>query len=399
MGYILETYQMTSQRIYQRTHPWITFKADLTSAPPAFWILLGEARSKVEHIAGSHLKPQVAEDLHVLYLARGVHATTAIEGNTLTVEESTQLVQGRLELPESRQYLATEQRNIVTAIDAILDALMKGAPRKLTPELVLEFNRQALNGLELESDVVPGSIRGHSVVVARYRGAPAEDCEYLLGRLCDWLNGPEFEPRSPELRLPYAIIKAVLAHLYLAWIHPFGDGNGRTARLIEVHILLSAGVPTPAAHLLSNHYNQTRAEYYRQLERASQSGGDVLPFLIYAVGGLVDGLREQLAVIRRYEFDDRWEQFVYETFGPAESKVEQRRRRLVLAISRSSEPVPRARLMTLTTDLALAYGARGGRTLARDIPEILATGLIEETPEGCRARKELIRAFLPVTAE
>jgi hypothetical protein len=75
----------------------------------------------------------------------------------------------------------------------------------------------------------------------------------------------------------YAILKAMVAHLYLAWTHPFGDGNGRTARLIEFHILLSAGVPSPAAHLFSNHYNQTRAEYYRQLDRASKSGGH--PFL------------------------------------------------------------------------------------------------------------------------
>lgn len=56
----------------------------------------------------------------------------------------------------------------------------------------------------------------------------------------------------------YAIFKAVVAHLYLAWIHPVGDGNGRTARLVEFQILLSSGVPSPAAHLLSNHYNQTR---------------------------------------------------------------------------------------------------------------------------------------------
>ena len=56
-------------------------------------------------------------------------------------------------------------------------------------------------------------------------------------------------------------------------------------------ILVISGVPAPAAHLLSNHYNQTRSEYYRQLGRASQSGGDVLPFITYAVRGFVDGLR------------------------------------------------------------------------------------------------------------
>jgi hypothetical protein len=61
---------------------------------------------------------------------------------------------------------------------------------------------------------------------------------------------------------------------------------------------MSASIPSPAAHLLSNHYNLTRQEYYRQLDRASQSGGEILPFLGYALEGFVDGLRSQLSLIR-----------------------------------------------------------------------------------------------------
>ncbi len=68
---------------------------------------------------------------------------------------------------------------------------------------------------------------------------------------------------------------ASLAHLYLAWIRPFGDGNGRTARLCEYLVLVTSGAPTSAAHLISNHCNKTRNEYYRQLQFASESGGDV----------------------------------------------------------------------------------------------------------------------------
>jgi Fic family protein len=45
------------------------------------------------------------------------------------------------------------------------------------------------------------------------------------------------------VEIPYAILKAILAHLCLAWIHPFGDGNGRTARLVEFQILIFPGCP------------------------------------------------------------------------------------------------------------------------------------------------------------
>jgi Fic family protein len=133
--------------------------------------------------------------------------------------------------------------------------------------------------------------------VFSYRGAPPEDCEHLLDRLCDWLSCNDFDG-PPDLRVAFAIVRAIIAHLYLAWIHPFGDGNGRAARLVEFDILFSAGMPTPAAHLLSNHYNLTRTEYYRQLEYASASGGDILQFVNYAVQGLLEWTQ---GAIERYQ--------------------------------------------------------------------------------------------------
>ncbi|MBV9999500.1 MAG: Fic family protein [Verrucomicrobia bacterium] len=107
-----------------------------------------------------------------------------------------------------------------------------------------------------------------------YRGAPPDDCPLLVDRLCEWFSSSDFSPLK-GLETVYAIVKTVVAHLYLAWIHPFDDGNGRTSRLVEFYLLLHAGIPSPAAHLLSNHYNQTRTEYYRQLRNASASGGNI----------------------------------------------------------------------------------------------------------------------------
>jgi hypothetical protein len=68
----------------------------------------------------------------------------------------------------------------------------------------------------------PSTWRGRSasiyVVAGHYRGAPAGDCEYLLERLCEWMNSDQFKAPDdhPELAPPLAILKAVLAHLYLA---------------------------------------------------------------------------------------------------------------------------------------------------------------------------------------
>jgi hypothetical protein len=259
---------------------------------------------------------------------------------------------------------------------------------------VSAYNRQVLEGLPGSDDVQPGVLRGHSVTVGSYRGPPSEDCAYLLDHLCEWLTGPDFEPRK-ELGLASDLLRALLAHLYLAWIHPFGDGNGRTARLLEFHLLVSAGVPSPAAHLFSNHYNQTRAEYYRQLDRASRSGGDVVPFLLYGLQGLVDGLRQQLDLIRHQQVDVAWRNYVHEHFGPTASPTIVRRRNVVLDLSRREQPVPLSEIRDLSPRVATAYAQKTTKTLSRDLRYLVDAGLIALEPKGYRARRELILAFLP----
>ncbi len=241
-------------KAYEKTHPWLKFQLDLRKVGYKLWMALGEAQSKCEHIAGVPLRPSTSKELHKIYLVKGVLATTAIEGNTLTEEEVRQLVDGTLKIPHSKEYLAQAVENIIGACNQIADRLLKGESANLTVPDIKNFNRLVLDGLPSEEGTEPGKIRRRSAIVGNYRGAPAEDCEYLLEHLCTWLNSEDFRT-SENLAIAFSLLKAIVAHLYLAWIHPFGDGNGRTARLMELQILLATGVPQPAAHLLSNHYN------------------------------------------------------------------------------------------------------------------------------------------------
>ena len=389
----------TLGRRYQETHPWIDFRVDLRRAPPDLWMLLGEAQSKIAHVAGSLLNPEVAREMHIVYLTKGVLATTAIEGNTLSEDEVRRRIEGELKLPPSREYLGREVDNIIAAFNQIKDELVAGVAPPMSRATIENYNRLILEGLELDEGVVPGEVPMHSVAVGGYAGAPREDCEFLLERLSQWLNGPDFSPRSPGWDLPMAILKAIVAHLYIAWIHPFGDGNGRTARLMELRILLEAGVPTPATHLLSNHYNQTRTEYYRQLRQASMGGGDVLPFLRYALQGFVDGLRDQLGMIRAQQFADRWEQYVYQQFGRTNSRARLRQRQLVLEMSKFDEPLPRAQLQRLSQGLFEMYHGKTDKTLTRDINAVVGMGLVRREAGGYLPNKRVIEAFLPVMAE
>jgi Fic family protein len=392
---------MDSKRKYEQSHPHITFRLDLSATAPSLWALLGEAKSKSEHVGQALLTPEASQELMRVYVAKGVLATTAIEGNTLSEEEVRQVLDGQLKLPPSREYLQREVENVLAAYNNVRGEILATPELPHTLERLRDFNRQILDGLELEEGVIPGEIRSGSVVVGPYKAAPAEDCEYLVERLCEWLNGPDFDDAGeshPELRAPLAIVKAIIAHLYFAWIHPFGDGNGRTARLLELQILMQAGFPVPTCQLLSNHYNQTRTDYYRRLDAASRAD-DELGFLHYAARGFVDQLREQLAVIWKTEFEDRWEHFVYQRFGERHGETANRRRRLVLAVSHrfqaTGEPVSRDEIVDLNPKLAAAYATKTRKTLTRDLNAVRDMELLRRGPGGWEPMDEVIRGLRP----
>ena len=386
---------------YLKTHSYIDFKVDLRSTMPSTWVLLGEAKSKCQHVGRALLSPEAAREMLQAYLAKGMLATTAIEGNTLSEHEVRQVLDGTLDLPPSREYLEREIENVLAAYNLASAELLTDSDLPFTVERLREYNRLILDGLEVEEGVVPGGIRTHSVVVGSYRAAPAEDAEHLLTRLCDWLNGDEFDAPAdtPQLAVPLAIVKAVVAHLYLAWIHPFGDGNGRTARLLELQILLTAGFPAPTCQLLSNHYNQTRTEYYRQLAISSREPHGLLSFLAYAAQGFVDQLREQLTVIWKQQFEDRWAQHVYQAFRDRRSPTDIRRLRLVLDLSRSvhasGEPVSKRAISDLTPRLAVAYATKTEKTLSRDLNATKGLGLLRLEGDGWVPVDEAIRGLEP----
>ncbi len=380
-------------RTYTETHPWITFKLDLRDASYKLWMLLGEACSKTDHLVGIPLLPHVAQELYTLFLVKGVVATTQIEGNSLTEDQVRQLLAGTLDLPPSKEYLGQEVRNIVEACNLIGSHVLRGRKPDLRAREIKRYNRLVLKDLPLPDHVVPGKIRTVSVGVGRYRGAPPEECEYLLDKTCEFLN-EDFGSDSLS-KQALGILKAIVAHIYIAWIHPFGDGNGRTARLIEFQILLAAGIPSTAAHLFSNHYNLTRSAYYRQLEQASVSGGNMLPFIEYALQGFVDGLQEQIFIVKEQQLFVHWINYVHDSFRDKDSPVDIRRRRLARDLSGKIDPVPLSKIRYISPRLAEAYANKTDKTIGRDLVVLEKMHLVTREKGGYRVLMELMEAFMP----
>ena len=383
-------------RKYLETHPWISFSVDTQQAEIAIWLLLGEAQSKCEHVAGALLDPQTADALHAVYLAKGALATTAIEGNTLTEAQVQLHLEGKLELPKSKEYLKNEIDNVIKACNTIAGEHLRGEKPPLSTDEIRRYNAFVLGDIPKEDDVMPGEIRRHNVSVGRYRGAPVEDCLYLLDRLCNMLEG-DFSLGN-AWPIASGILKAILAHLYIAWIHPFGDGNGRTARLVEFGLCISAGVPTPAAHLLSNHYNETRTAYYSALEQTSKRKTP-FPFIAYALQGYVDQLGEQIAKIRQVQYRAFWTHYVHMQFQKRDGVAHKRRRDLVLDLSEktfgNAEWIATSDLAALSARLRAMYHGMTPKAISRDVNALVTMGLLRHARGKVRPRFELVEAYLP----
>ncbi|MCP4968391.1 MAG: Fic family protein [bacterium] len=388
--------------LYQESHPWITFDATaFNNLSKVGWMRLGEARAKCEDLAGTPIAPAVAQRISSVTLVKGAHATAAIEGNTLTVEQAQGIADGTFKAPTSREYQEREIRNVLEVLSEVDRQVIDGKAPPITLNLICEFNRRILEGTDYDDEAVPGQIRTYNVGVMDYRGVPHESCEHLVERLCEWLESDKFnQPDAPpEIQFATSVAAAIYAHLYMAWIHPFGDGNGRTARLIEFLILARSGqIPVPAAALLSDHYNLTRDRYYRELSRASKAS-DTIGFAEYAIEGLVDGLREQMSMVRAHQMGVAWTNYVHETMNelPA-TATRDRQRTLVLAMG-AGEPLPKDDLTGLTPKVAQLYAKAGSRLLGRDLNRLAEFGLVVKLSGGrWRSNAPIMAAFLPKMA-
>lgn len=390
---------MSGPRHYDESHPWITFVFPVKQ--DVLWCLLGEAASKCQHLAGTPLQPLLADDLSRVYLVKGAVATTAIEGNTLTEDEVAELLSSRRKLPPSQAYLQKEVENVLEGLRRIDESSQAGEPFVLGPQWIKEQNRVVLDGLDVDDHVFPGEYTEQKVVAGTYRGAPPQDVEYLVDRLCTWLSDflrPLDDPELPaEMRFFWSFLAATLGHLYIAWIHPFGDGNGRTARLLECAVLAHSGVvPWVSSNLLSDHYNRTRSEYYRRLDRASRDR-DVSGFISYSAQGYVDMLREQIGRVQQQQRRIAWVNYVHQTMGRTpDGPAQNRQRTLVLSLPHDRD-VRRSEIRRLTPELAELYAGKTDKTVTRDLNRLRDLGLIRARDDRWEACIDLMDAFLPVT--
>ncbi|MBX9929716.1 MAG: Fic family protein [Gemmatimonadaceae bacterium] len=357
--------------------------------------LLGQCDALVSSLGTIPLLPEARRDLLLVSLKKGAQATTAIEGNTLSEDEISSVVEGHPGVQEDG-YQEREVRNIVGALNELLQELaVRDRAQRISPLLLQRLHYLVGRDLGGQFRAVPGQFASASRVVGGYRAPAKEDVEDLVEIFCAWLQ-EEFH--YPSQTFAQATIQAVVAHVYLEWIHPFDDGNGRTGRLVEFYILVRAGLPDITSHLLANHYNETRSEYYRQLQAANDSR-DLTQFLKYAIQGFFDGLKRTLADVHTNLLRQMWRIYVYDTFSQVQMRQKGtflRQRALALALP-LDRPVTYSDIPSLTAELGDFYSrAPSASTVTRDVQQLERHGLIERNAALISAKRDVLERSLPV---
>lgn len=338
--------------------------------------LLGRCHAIIESIGETPLDPDVYQEFLQVSLKKGAQATTAIEGNTLTDAEIDRIQQGE-RLPPSKTYQETEVVNILEAMNTILEEVTtEGYVQLVSPQFLLRLHEMIGKDLGETFEAVPGTFAQKSRVVGRYRAPLPEFVQPLVEELCEWLKR-EFGYAQGNQSFADAVVQAIVSHVYLEWIHPFDDGNGRTGRLLELYILLRAGIPDIASHILSNHYNDTRPQYYQMLERAKAD--DLTEFIDYATVGLHDGLVKVRDAIQHEQFKVAWRSYIYDTFADVPYRKKEpfkRQRNLMLQVPLTGEY--RLDELLSNIDLLREYAKLTEQTLMRDAAFLVKLGLLKK---------------------
>ena len=140
-----------------------------------------------------------------------------------------------------------------------------------------------------ETEVIIGDREGDDIVM-HHTPPPPHEVTPLIDALMDWLSKVKHYPSPAQIAKGkvdawvHGVIVAGIAHHRLTWIHPFLDGNGRTARMFTTMLLYNRGYDFKYLFDLSSYYNRDRNRYYGAL-RTTDETGDYTPWLEYFLGG------------------------------------------------------------------------------------------------------------------
>jgi Fic family protein len=183
-----------------------------------------------------------------------------------------------------------------------LQFMREGMGDELTPEAILELQRILTNGT-LENPDAAGRLQrpGEERVAVYdrndgellYKPPPAEQLEARLAALCDFANGDELD------QFIHPVIRAIILHFWLAFDHPFEDGNGRTARALFYWYMRTHGYWLVEYLSISRILRKAPSKYMKAFLYTETDELDTTYFLVYQLEVIQQAVDQLHAYLRR----------------------------------------------------------------------------------------------------
>ena len=199
---------------------------------------------------------------------RAAHYGTALEGNELTLNEARAVMEGNSDSVVAKERDVQEVINYRRVLDFIENSLGRpgeagGLGFNYTKELLMDIHRLVVEKIVPEEQL--GKYRTSQVVLKNsvtgevgFRPPPAFDVSSLVDEFLVWLNEESGRREHPVLR-------AAAVHYVLAAIHPFIEGNGRTARAFATLVLFAEGYDIKRFFALEEYFDSHAEEYFGSL--------------------------------------------------------------------------------------------------------------------------------------
>lgn len=214
------------------------------------------------------------------------HHTTHIEGTQLTLEQSEQLWAGQ-HLAAVNPDDTRELLNYRQAFDLVAGYVGDG--ESITEGLIREIHKRLVEGVRGNA-ATPGDYRKIQNYVVNsktkdviYTPPAAYEVPQMMHELVDWIN------QETEI---HPVLMSGIAQFQLVHIHPFLDGNGRTARLLSTLCLYQRGYDFKKLFTISEYYDRNRSDYYQAIQSVRQQDMDMTRWVEYFVQGLSTQLQE-----------------------------------------------------------------------------------------------------------
>lgn len=215
--------------------------------------------------------------------ARTAHSSTAIEGNPLSLKEVKILAEGG-NLPHAKPKHIKEVTNYFAALKFITEHKSK---KTISTEDV--FKIHSIIGKEVLDRGPIGAYRNYQVYVGSHIPPKAKNAARLMDALLEWLNGK-------GQALP-AVFSSPILHYQFECIHPFGDGNGRTGRLLALWELYRRKFDTHHVFSVDEFFLENRQRYYAALDLVRKENEDLTSWLEFSAEAIEFTLEQVLSRI------------------------------------------------------------------------------------------------------